>query len=245
MANQRRNYNVVNNIDRQRLVDAHRDGADYQVLAQQLGIARQTARNIVVRFQQTGTVDLQARGGARNSKIDADMEAYLVRKVEAKPTMTLKEMKEQMEIELPDKPPVSQQAISKHLDGQLITMKDVRPVPMQWNVPERLDERMAFANWLMQDGLDLHKISIDEFGFNVWTSRSKGRAPQGERAVRIVEGQRGKNVTVCLAISPLIGLVHSAIMEGKNRILIYMYIVYHAMCIIQNIYFLFRWHDSG
>ena len=85
---------------------------------------------------------------------------------------------------------------------------------MQWNAPERLDERMEFANWLMQDGLDLHKICIDEFGFDVWTSRTKGRAPQGARAVRIVEGQRGKNVTLCLAISPLIGLVHSSIMEG-------------------------------
>ena len=59
---------------------------------------------------------------------------------------------------------------------------------------------MEFINWLMQDWLDPHKIS--------------------ERAVRIVEGQRGKNVTVCWAISPLIGLVHSAVMEGgmtRNR----------------------------
>ena len=64
MANRRGNCNVVNNIDRQRLIDEHRDGGDYQVLARQLGIARQTARNIVLRFQRTGTVDLQTRGGA-------------------------------------------------------------------------------------------------------------------------------------------------------------------------------------
>ena len=36
--------------------------------------------------------------------------------------------------------------------------------------------------------------------------------PQGEGAVRIGEGQRDKNVTICLAINSLSGLVHSAIM---------------------------------
>ena len=32
--------------------------------------------------------------------------------------------------------------------------------------------------------------------------------------VRIVEGQRGRNVTICLAISPQLGLLHSSIFEG-------------------------------
>ena len=49
---------------------------------------------------------------------------------------------------------------------------------------------------------------------NVWTARSKGRALAGQRAVRIVEGQRGQNVTVCLAISPLLGLVHWVVFPG-------------------------------
>ena len=63
----------------------------------------------------------------------------------------------------------------------------------------------------MGDGLRQHKVFVDEFGVNVWTARSKGRAPIGARAVRIVEGQRGSNVTICLAISPQFGLVHSSI----------------------------------
>ena len=45
------------------------------------------------------------------------------------------------------------------------------------------------------------------------TSRSKGRALNGERAVRIVEGQRGQNVTICLAISSF-GAVHASIFPG-------------------------------
>ena len=58
----------------------------------------------------------------------------------------------------------------------------------------------------MGDGLSIHKVFVNEFGANVSTSRTKGRASQGQRAVRIIEGQRGKNVTLCLAVCPILGL---------------------------------------
>ena len=48
----------------------------------------------------------------------------------------------------------------------------------------------------------------------MWTSQSKGQAAVGQRAMRIVEGQRGQNLTICLAISPLIGLVHHSFING-------------------------------
>ena len=111
-------------------------------------------------------------------------------KIEIKTTITLKELVDQIRIDLPHKPHVTHQAASKTLDGRMYTIKDLRPVPAQWNTPERIDERVEFANYLMGDGLHVHKIFIDEFGFNVWTSRSKGRALRGQCAVRIVGGQR-------------------------------------------------------
>ena len=49
---------------------------------------------------------------------------------------------------------------------------------------------------------------------NIWTSRTKGRSRKGDRAVSIVEGQRGSNITICLAVSDRLGLVHSLILEG-------------------------------
>ena len=52
---------------------------------------------------------------------------------------------------------------------------------------------------------------------NIWTARSHGRARLGERAYRQVCGQRGRNVTVALAISPTNGLVfHSAFLGGMT-----------------------------
>ena len=64
-----------------------------------------------------------------------------------------------------------------------------------------------------------HTVFVDECGYNIWTARSHGRARRGERAYRQVCGQRGRNVTVCLAISPINGLVfHSAYLGGMNAV---------------------------
>ena len=64
-----------------------------------------------------------------------------------------------------------------------------------------------------------HTVFVDECGYNIWTTRSHGRARRGERAYRQVCGQRGRNVTVCLAISPINGVVfHSAYLGGMNAV---------------------------
>ena len=58
-----------------------------------------------------------------------------------------------------------------------------------------------------------------ECGYNTWTARNQGRARIGDSAQIQVCGQRGRNVTVALAISPtnLNGLVfHSTIIGGMK-----------------------------
>ena len=69
----------------------------------------------------------------------------------------------------------------------------------------------------MSEGLQQNLVFEDEMGFNIWTARTRGRAKRGEPAVRIVEGQRGSNITVLLAVSPNLGLVHHAIRDGGVR----------------------------
>ena len=45
-------------------------------------------------------------------------------------------------------------------------------------------------------------------------TRTRGRAPQGQRAVRIVGGRRGPNFTIILAISNIRDLLHHQINQG-------------------------------
>ena len=45
-------------------------------------------------------------------------------------------------------------------------------------------------------------------------SQSRALSSRRERAVRMVDEQRGRNLTVCLAVSPQYGLVHHVFVEG-------------------------------
>lgn len=62
-----------------------------------------------------------------------------------------------------------------------------------------------------------HRVYIDETGLNLHISRTRGRAEVGRRAARIVCGQRGRNMTVIMAISNQVGAVyHEVVWGGVN-----------------------------
>ena len=71
---------------------------------------------------------------------------------------------------------------------------------------------------VLQDGVNYQLVFIDEAGFNLHTKRTRGRARRGERAVRVVSGDRGPNLTVCFAVSPQLCLVHHTIDNGGMTI---------------------------
>ena len=69
----------------------------------------------------------------------------------------------------------------------------------------------------MNHAIMRHCVFIDECVYNIWTARNHGRAKQCKRAYRQLYGQRGRNVTVALAVSRVNGLVfHSAYIGGMN-----------------------------
>ena len=78
----------------------------------------------------------------------------------------------------------------------------------------RVKDELAFANWLVKEGLNYELIFIDESGLNLWTCRTRGRARIGEPAIRIVAGRRGRNLTVTFSVSNERGLLKHDIIEG-------------------------------
>ena len=92
-----------------------------------------------------------------------------------------------------------------------------RLVPADRNRPDVIQKRLDYANWFMGNAVVNHTVFIDECGYNIWTSRSQGRARRGGPAFRQVCGQQGRKVTVTMVISPTNGLVfHSAVIGGMN-----------------------------
>ncbi len=198
-------YSKIGKVDRERLIKAHNNGRDWLALAEELDIKQSTARSIIATYQLTGRSQAFPRGGDRRSLLNQEMIESLIRYVEFKPTITLVEMRLNLINDFPNNQPVSLCTISRALDGQFISLKIVRGIPIQWNTDEVKTEREAYAQWLLNTGTMGNLIFVDEFGSNIWTARTQGRAPVGERAVRIVEGQRGQNLTLCLAVSPVWG----------------------------------------
>lgn len=204
---------AVSDVDRERLINAYEANEDYVAVADTLGKQRRTACQIVLIYARTGRRKALPRGGKRPHLFTPEMDDELIRFVEEKPTATLEEMRTRLLLRFPLRP-VSTTTIMRRLDGSLITLKLLRTVTFNWNTNEVKEERLFYARWMMSVGVTQRLVYTDECGFNVWTARSQGRSCRGVRAVRIVNGQRGQNLTVCLAVSQHYGLVHYCCITG-------------------------------
>ena len=201
--------------DRERIVRAFEEPEqDYLVVADTLGVNRSTARGIVTRFIRENRVDERPRGGRNNVKVNAEMRQCLEAILEENLMLTLEAINRKLREELPDRPHVLVRTVAKHLDGVLYTLKLAHTVPADRNRADVIQLRNKCAHWFLEEANLNHTVFIDECGFNIWTSRSQGRLQQGDRAYRQVCGQKGRNITICLAISPVIGLIYLKIQSG-------------------------------
>ena len=62
------------------------------------------------------------------------------------------------------------------------------------------------------------RLSINESGFHLWLSRSRGRTRQGQRALRIVGARKGPHFSFILAVSNQRGDIHHMIDNGGTNI---------------------------
>ena len=172
----------------------------YLLVADTLGINRSTARGIIATYVREGRIEARPRGGRNNVKVDDDMKDCLNNILDENCMLTLDQINQELRNRCPTKPHVHQRTIAKALDGIMVTVKLARPVPAERNRPDVIDRRHQYANWFMAEGVINYCVFIDECGYNIWTARSHGRARVGERAYRQGCGQRGRNVTIMMAI---------------------------------------------
>lgn len=199
----------VSSQDKARLIQRFEADGDYLALATHLGINKKTARSIVRRHRFH--LHPRSHGGHKPPLITADIGDALLGFVEENPLVSLDAMREFLSSACGLT--ISSSAISKWLDGKLITLKKVREVPVQRNSTRVKDLRHEYATWMIETGAPDSCIYLDECGFNVWTKRSYGRATKGARCFTVCDGQRGQNISLCMAIG-LDGVIHYKILNG-------------------------------
>ena len=201
--------------ERERIVKAFEDEEeDYLSVADTLGVNRSTARGIVARYIREGRIRERQRGGRNNVRVDDEMRDCLEEIINENCLLTLTQINHELRRRLPVKPEIHDRTVSRTLDGMLFRVKLARPLPADRNRPNVLNNRVDYATWFMNYAVVRHCVFVDECSYNIWTARSHGRARQGERAYRQVCGQRGRNLTVTMAISPINGLVFSSTFVG-------------------------------
>ena len=159
----------------------------------------------------------RARGGRNHVKVDEEMRRCIAAILDENPVLTLDAINTTLRERLPQKPHVHSRTIGKILDGMLYTVKLVRRCPAQRNRPDVIQSRPQYAAWFLEEAIRNQVVFVDECGFNIWTTRSQGRALRGERVYRHVAAcQRGNTIT--LAVSSKFGLIHHSVhIRGTNE----------------------------
>lgn len=196
-----RKNNLVCDLDRRRIVQAYIDGKEYLEVARTLNVKPDTARKIVKIYNETGRSERLKQGGRRESctKVTGEIMDFMKKLLDENCQITLKEITSSVETRFHVR--VSVSTVARHLDGAMYTIKKVIQQPVDRNSPAVLQARAAYANaFLSEVPGRSYPVFIDEMGFNLWTKRSYGRALKGTDAVRVVNGQKGRNITVLMAV---------------------------------------------
>ncbi len=201
-------------VDKERLLLAHQRGDDYFLLADNLGIKRRTAYAIIRRAEgRNGVVDLP-RGGRRHVKVDDDMRHALQIIIEENPAFTLNQINAALSDRMPEKPHISRTVLADTLEATLLVVKKLEDAPAERNSLATKHLRKEYAQWILLEGVQRELIFINETGVNLYTKRTRGRAPRGQRAIRTVNGRRGPNFTMLLAVSNQRGLIYHQYFQG-------------------------------
>ena len=112
-------------------------------------------------------------------------------------------------------PKIHDRTVASAFERMLFRVKLVRSFPAEKNRSHVIQRRVGCTNLFMRYAVVSHSFFVDECGYNIWTARSHGTTVRGKRAYRQVCGQRGRNVTITMAISPTNDhIFHSGILGG-------------------------------
>ena len=181
--------------------------------ARTFGICISSAHAIMRRQECASEVVIGTWGGARIKKMTPEAIEAVSRWVDEKPDSTLQELRNKLAIGLSIV--VCKQTISRALTRIGYTVKLIRALPESRNCPETLQSRREYAQRFLGDAPADRRnvIWVDETGFNLHLRRKYGRARIGNRASITVANNRGRNISVCAAMSEE-GFLYDRVRQG-------------------------------
>ena len=181
-------YKKISELERKMVFEAFKEERDWRATAKSLGVNPRTAYHWLRKSQGTS----KSRGGSLSRKTPAVVK-IIEERIEAEPSVTLRQIKEELMHKL--NVDVCLNTVKNWLDGELFSVKAVRPTAQNMNRPENKLKRSQYIDQLFtarSEGRTL--IWIDETNFNLFCKRKEGRSKIGSRAAVILPSSKGANL---------------------------------------------------
>ncbi|CAG8790412.1 6978_t:CDS:2, partial [Dentiscutata erythropus] len=167
-----------------------------------LCLAPSMVKSIVDRFDKEDRIVLKPHSSDRRSKLNSKHRIFLKTQMEINPSITINELHQNLLERFSDLQ-VSRSTVGRNIKNKVgFTLKKLVLVNKRQNISNTIVKRKEYVQNISQQRINLYHdvIYIDESGFNFHLSYSRGHAPRGQRAIKEVLKQRGKNVTIIAAM---------------------------------------------
>ncbi|KAI8913760.1 DDE superfamily endonuclease-domain-containing protein [Powellomyces hirtus] len=211
--------NCIDNDLRQRIIKSVMDlGNTPAQTAKNFSLPRGTVYGILQRFEEDGTMEKKRSELARPPlKMTKEMDVWARQQLDGHPELTLTELADMVNSEFNTN--ISSKTVCNHLNKgakkDRYCLKVMRYEPEDFNSDARLCARKSWCEaYLMHGGNIMDDVHIDECGFNLRLVKRLGRACNGVRPRQVRPTQRGRNVTLIIAVSRADGIVASRMQMG-------------------------------
>lgn len=164
-----------------------------------MNITKSTARAVIYRYKKYGHATVGKHGGHKKHLISPEVGKIILDFVDDNPTCFLREIRSFLVQS--ENVTISRSTISRYLEGQLLTFKKAKTCVENRNSDRVKQSRYEYALRFIEEGWRTHEcVFIDEVGFNLWTQRLNARSKKGVPANVIVPTNRGRNISMIMAI---------------------------------------------
>lgn len=191
-------YNKVSNETRHRIISAFQKSEKVGEIASYESLPLNTVISIIKKFERSGKMDKDVKGGARNCLVTQEEKDFMSREVDKNAAITLKMLQELVFRQYGVKYGIT--TIHDNIVRLDFTLKLLSPIPERRNDPQTIESRRCYAREFLrieEEYPDENVFFLDEVGFNLSMKRRLGRSVSGTPANLTVKQIRSKNISLC------------------------------------------------
>ena len=190
-------YRRISDSERNLIIKLYEEGKRIKFISDMLDLKSATVNSVVQTYKKFGSI--KRKRGHRKSKLNELQKNEMKSWLDENCQLTLEDLANRVEEKFQIK--VSTTTVFSYLDKLHFSVKKISRVPLRRNCASTIETRFNYAKKFMERIDQSSTIFIDETGIALHCRSSYGRSEIGKRANVTVRAIRGKNYSVCCAMS--------------------------------------------